>query len=127
MKTQRGPKKGSKFQGTHRYPFGSCLASERLKKGLTQAELATRMNTTVRVISHFEREVKNPPAETVKKLAAALNIPISKLLTTESHINESQIDRGLSKRFELAQKLPATARNDIKRYIDNVIKAYSLE
>lgn len=129
MKTRRGPKRGSNFKSAHRYPFGQALAAIRLKKGLTQAELAKLMGTTVRVISHYEREAKNPTAETVKKLAEALNIQISKLLVTETQINNNdmKIDRGLSKRFELAQKLPATARNDIKRYIDNVIKAYGLD
>ena len=85
MQKKRGPKKGTKFQGTHRYEFGAALAMERIKKGLTQAELAQKMQTTVRVISHFEREVKNPPAETVKKLADALKIPVQKLLFPKRH------------------------------------------
>ena len=57
MNKQRGPKKGMSFQGNHRYEFGSALSRERIKRGLTQAELAKRLDSTARVISHFEREV----------------------------------------------------------------------
>lgn len=125
MQKRRGPKKGTTFQGTHRYDFGRALATERIKRGLTQAELAERMDSTVRVISHFEREVKNPPAETVKKLADALNIPVQRLLFPAKHNGHEQqhLDRGLSKRFEIAQQLPSAARQEVKKFIDAMAKA----
>jgi transcriptional regulator with XRE-family HTH domain len=125
MQKRRGPKKGTKFQGTHRYEFGRALATERIKRGLTQAELAERMESTVRVISHFEREVKNPPAETVKKLADVLNIPVQRLLfpTKNNGHDEQPLDRGLSRRFEVAQKLPPAARQEVKKFIDAMAKA----
>ncbi|MBD3422015.1 MAG: helix-turn-helix domain-containing protein [Chitinivibrionales bacterium] len=125
MQKRRGPKKGTKFQGTHRYEFGKALATERIKRGLTQAELAERMESTVRVISHFEREVKNPPAETVKRLADALNIPVQRLLfpAKNNGYEEQSLDRGLSKRFEVAQKLPPSARQEVKKFIDAMAKA----
>jgi transcriptional regulator with XRE-family HTH domain len=126
MNKRRGPKKGMSFQGSHRYEFGMALSRERIKRGLTQAELAGRMNTTVRVISHFEREVKNPPAETVKKLAGALSISLERLLYPDKKNGnhaDMPLDRGLSKRLDLAQKLPPTARQEIKKFIDAMARA----
>lgn len=126
MNKKRGPKKGMTFQSNYRYEFGMALSRERIKRGLTQAELAERMGTTVRVISHFEREVKNPPAETVKKLADALGISLERLLYPDKkngHQTDMPLDRGLSKRFDLAQKLPPTSRQEIKKFIDAMAKA----
>jgi len=40
MKKLRCPRKGIKFQESHRYAFGIALARERIKRGLTQIELA---------------------------------------------------------------------------------------
>lgn len=113
------------FQSNYRYEFGMALSRERIKRGLTQAELAERMDSTVRVISHFEREVKNPPAETVKKLADALGISIERLLYPDrknGNLTDMPLDRGLSKRFDLAQKLPPTSRQEIKKFIDAMAK-----
>ena len=125
MRKKRGPKKGMKFHDGYRYEFGKYLAHERIRKGLTQAELADRMGTTVRVISHFEREVKNPPTDTVKKLSEALRLPVERLLFQKNDApgNELPLDRGLSKRFDLAQKLPNPARHEIKKFIDAMAKA----
>ena len=126
MNKKRGPKKGMTFQSNYRYEFGMALSRERIKHGLTQAELAERMGTTVRVISHFEREVKNPPAETVKKLADALSISLERLLYPDrknGNNADMPLDRGLSKRFNLAQKLPPTSRQEIKKFIDAMAKA----
>jgi transcriptional regulator with XRE-family HTH domain len=119
------PEKSMSFQSNYRYEFGMALSRERIKRGLTQAELAERMDSTVRVISHFEREVKNPPAETVKKLADALGISIERLLYPDrknGNLTDMPLDRGLSKRFDLAQKLPPTSRQEIKKFIDAMAK-----
>jgi transcriptional regulator with XRE-family HTH domain len=126
MNKQRGPKKGMSFQGNHRYEFGLALSRERIKRGLTQAELAKRIDSTVRVISHFEREVKNPPADTVKKLAEALGIAAERLLYPDKKNDNNAdmpLDRGLSKRLVMAQKLPPPARQEIKKFIDAMAKA----
>jgi len=57
------------------------------------------METTVRVIFHFEREVKSPPDDTIKKLAKALNISVERLLFPDNcNSNELRsLDKGLSK------------------------------
>jgi len=127
-KKLRGPQKGSRYNNTHPYPFGKALATQRRKKGYTQEELGQIVGTSKRVISHLEREVKNPPADTLKKLSKALKVPVEQLISPDKEIlrQEQPIDRGLSKRFEIAQKLPLNARNEIKKIIDVMAKAHGL-
>ena len=126
MKTKtRGPQKGAKYTDAHRHPFGRALAAERRKRGYTQLELAQLIGTSKRVVSHLEREVKNPPADTLKKLTAGLRIPVGRLLFADGKepLDAAAVDRALSKRLEAAQKLPPTARSEIKKFIDMVSKA----
>jgi transcriptional regulator with XRE-family HTH domain len=128
MKKRRGPKKGSKYTGTNPYHFGKVLAAARRRRGLTQAELAERMGTSRRVISYYEREVGNPNIETLNKISEVLNVPIERFLEQQSHEeNERTVDRGLNRRVEQAQKLPPSARAEIKRLIDTLLKAHGIK
>jgi transcriptional regulator with XRE-family HTH domain len=128
QKNRRGPHKGTKYTGSHRFAFGRALATERRRKGYTQAELAQLIGKSKRVISNFERAVQNPSAESLKKLATALKIPVERLVFPgeEPATKAVHIDRGLSKRFEVAQKLPAPARNELKRIIDMMARAHGI-
>lgn len=129
IKKKSGPKRGTRYIGTNKYPFGRQLAKIRISKGYTQAELAELSGLSRRVISSLEREVQNPSSETVKKVAEALKVPVEQLLFAENNKSNDVklIDKSLYKRFKLAQKLPKRARDDIKRYIDNLIKINSIE
>ena len=128
MNKTRGTKKGTKIIGTNRYSFGRQLATLRRRKGLTQTELAKMLNTTSRVISYYERESNNPSLEMVKKMANALNVKPDSLLKL-SHENDSIecIDRSLSKKFEIAQRLPQEAKTQLKKFIDTLAKAHLSE
>lgn len=59
--------------------IGQRIAEERKKAGLTQAQLAAKLNVTPQNISQYERGVKNPKIETLDKIASALNIPLVRL------------------------------------------------
>jgi len=128
MNKTRGTKKGTKIIGTNQYSFGRQLATLRRRKGLTQIELAKMLNTTSRVISYYERESNNPSLEMVKKMANALNVKPDSLLKL-SHENDTIecIDRSLSKKFEIAQKLPSEAKTQLKKFIDTLAKAHLSE
>jgi transcriptional regulator with XRE-family HTH domain len=124
-----GPKKGAKYTGTNKYPFGQAMAAARIKKGFTQAQLANMTGMSRRVISCLEREVQNPTTETVKRVAEALKIPIEQLLfpgETAKMTDEEQIDKSLYRRFQTAQKLPQTTKNELKKIIDAMANAHGL-
>ena len=128
-KKKGGPKKGAKYIGTNKYPFGQAMAAARMKKGYTQAELAKVSGLSRRVISSLEREVQNPTTETVKKVADALKIPVEQLLfpgETAKTTDEEQIDKSLYRRFQTAQKLPQTTKNELKKIIDAMTNAHGL-
>jgi transcriptional regulator with XRE-family HTH domain len=128
-KKKGGPKKGAKYIGTNKYPFGQVMAAARMKKGYTQAELAEISDLSRRVISSLEREVQNPTTETVKKVADALKIPVEQLLfpgEIAKTTDEEQIDKSLYRRFQTAQKLPQTTKNELKKIIDAMTNAHGL-
>ena len=132
QKKKSGPKKGTKYFGTNKYPFGQVLARIRIKKGYTQAELAERSGLSRRVISSLEREIQNPSSETVKKVAEALRVPVESILfpaeqIKNSHDNYSEIiDKSLYRRFQEAQKLPKTTKNELKKIIDAMVHAHKI-
>ena len=133
MKRKRGTKKGTKIIGTNVYHFGRQLSTARRRKGLTQVELAERLNTTSRTISYYERESKNPSLEMVKQIADVLNVKPESLLDLPAGDNNNggheaeTIDRSLSKKFEIAQKLPTEARAQLKKFIETLAKASNVE
>jgi transcriptional regulator with XRE-family HTH domain len=129
LKKKTGPKKGSKYIGTNKFPFGHAMAEARIKKGYTQAQLAEITGMSRRVISFLEREAQNPTTDTIKKVADALKIPAEQLLfpgKTSKTTGEEQIDKSLYRRFQTAQKLPATAKNELKKIIDAITNAHGL-
>lgn len=127
MSKKRGTKKGSKNIGTNKYHFGKLLAEARRKKGLTQVELAKLLDTSSRVVSYYEREATNPSWDTICKIANVLKISPESMLEPAAKAEPgSEIDRGLSKRFEAAHKLPVEARNQLKKFIDTLSKAHKV-
>lgn len=53
---------------------GQRLKMARKKAGLTQAELAAKLNIPYQSISQWERDLRQPKAETLEKIAEALEI-----------------------------------------------------
>ena len=59
---------------------GIRIRSIRMKKGLTQADLAARVGTSQAKISHYELGTKQPEIVTLDRVAAGLGVEISELL-----------------------------------------------
>jgi transcriptional regulator with XRE-family HTH domain len=60
--------------------FGKVLKELRLKKGLTQEELATDCNLDRTYISLLERGERQPTISTVFKIAEALGVSASSII-----------------------------------------------
>lgn len=56
------------------------LKKIRLRKGLTQAELASKVGVLNTTICNYESGFREPDLETLKKLAAALECTVDELL-----------------------------------------------
>lgn len=53
----------------------------RSKQGMTQAELARRVNVSQNTISQYEKGRRTPSVKTLYAISKALNIPIDMVIT----------------------------------------------
>ena len=60
--------------------IGETIASLRKEKGMTQNELAEKMNVTDKAVSKWERDLSCPDINTISKLSDVLNVSIEELL-----------------------------------------------
>ena len=60
--------------------IGETISSFRKKKGLTQNELAEKMNVTDKAVSKWERDLSCPDINTISKLADILDVSVEELL-----------------------------------------------
>jgi len=63
--------------------FGEKVREERLKKGLSQEELAARAGVHRTYIGMIERAEKNITLGNIEKIAKALEISLDKLMSLE--------------------------------------------
>ena len=56
--------------------LGAKIKEYRVKKGITQSELAKLIDTTMQNISQYERGIRNPKIETLQKIAVALGVDV---------------------------------------------------
>lgn len=75
--------------------IGETIASLRKKNGMTQNELAEKMNVTDKAVSKWERDISCPDINTISKLADILNVSVEELLSAK------QKDYSNSKRKDL--------------------------
>ena len=125
MNKKHGPEKGKKYIATNPFSFGQLLANARRKNGLTQDELAQKARVSKRTITYYERETQNPSLSIMSKIAKALEVPIENLLPKDAY-DKAPVDRSLSRRIELANKLPPSARYELKKIIDGMLRAYGI-
>ena len=60
--------------------IGEIIASLRKAKGMTQNELAEKMNVTDKAVSKWERDLSCPDVNTISKLADVLGVSVEELL-----------------------------------------------
>ena len=79
---------------------GEMIKHARLQAGLTQSQLADAVGTTMQIISQYERSVRNPKAETLKKIASALGVSWYELLSDNPHEQAQGIIDDVSSRMQ---------------------------
>ncbi|ASY50127.1 helix-turn-helix domain-containing protein [Clostridium perfringens] len=101
------------------------IISERIKelrksKSLTQDELAAKSNLSKNAIWNYENNKRQPNIETLKKIANALDIPVSELLGEPVSMFSGPGGE------QLKRALLMPINNDIKKYFDIPISKNSL-
>lgn len=64
--------------------IGRTIASLRKEKGMTQNELAEKMNVTDKAVSKWERDLSCPDINTISKLADILDVSVEELLKVKN-------------------------------------------
>ena len=63
--------------------IGEIISSLRKEKGMTQNELADKMNVTDKAVSKWERNLSCPDVNSIPKLAEILGIHLYAILSTK--------------------------------------------
>ena len=71
---------------------GTLIKQLRLKKGITQEELASKTDISVRTIQRIESGEVDPRAYTLQAIAAALDVEFEMLAAAERHASEPVTD-----------------------------------
>jgi transcriptional regulator with XRE-family HTH domain len=105
--------------------FGERLTELRRARGLTQTELADKIHSSQRAISHYETVAEFPPATVLVDLAAALGVSADVLLglkPSKAHkAKEDPEARRLWKTFQLVLALPERDRRAVIRLVHSLV------
>ena len=72
--------------------LGEMISSLRKEKGMTQSELAEKMNVTDKAVSKWERNLACPDVNSIPKLAEILGITVEELLNAQTKKENNRID-----------------------------------
>jgi transcriptional regulator with XRE-family HTH domain len=94
---------------TNQLPVAAAIRSLRMRAGLSQRQLAMRMNVPRTYVSKIENEKACPTLGSLERLAGALRVRIPDLLTmgrtTEDDIRELSQDEFISELMPYMRKL----------------------
>ncbi len=93
--------------------FGEKVKAAREKMGLSQSALAKRMHISQQAVAKYEKIVEQPKLSTVRKIANALGVTISELVTDWSSFSPGELFEDLSENeVDYAAIDPRQAVND---------------
>lgn len=101
--------------------FGKKIAALRKELKLSQTDLAKKMDTSVSVISRYERDEMNPSIDTAKKLAELLNTSVGYLLG-ETEDDQLLKDPQMIQRLRDIKSFAQQERDQIYFTLDAVIR-----
>jgi len=107
-----------------RTDLGKRISEARLAAGLTQQEVADKVNVTQRVVAYWEREAVSLRADQIDALASALNVTADALLGRNKRTSRGTGPVGKARRmFEEVSKLPRDRQQHVLRVVEDLIKA----
>ncbi len=103
--------------------FSKRLAKLRKERGLTQQQLADKIDVSRRVIAYYETESDNPPSNIVALLSKFLNVSADDLLGLKQ-LKDSGDKPSLKliRRMKKIEVLPPSQQRVILKTIDNFLK-----
>ena len=98
--------------------FSKRLVAARKDKGLSQGELADKVDSTSITIGRYERDEVKPPLEAAAKIAAALGVSLDYL----AGLSDNQVDAATLGKILEIQALPEADRMHIMTTIDALLR-----
>ncbi|MDO4811938.1 MAG: helix-turn-helix transcriptional regulator [Eubacteriales bacterium] len=97
--------------------FGAALAEHRKKQGMTQRQLADKLNVTDKAVSKWERGLSYPDVTLLEPLADALSVSVETLLRCEgpAPIRKDETMQEEQKQQEPIQNLVELSSENLKR------------
>lgn len=106
-------------------PFGQRMAALRQERGLSQAELAERLEMSRAMVTYYERKATNPTAEVIQRIANALGVGVDALLV-DGQGGRSRQRPGPASQLEqqLAEvrRLPRSKQKFVVEFLDTFLQ-----
>lgn len=83
---------GSKYGRGDILTTGEKIKQARKNAGITQKNLGDKLGVSPVMISQYESNTRNPKLQTLQKIADALNVTLSDLLTSDTILNSEKSD-----------------------------------
>jgi transcriptional regulator with XRE-family HTH domain len=106
--------------------FGKKIAALRKELKLSQTDLANQLNTSVSVISRYERDEMTPSIDVAKKLAGILNTTVGYLLDETDQENVLK-DPDMLKRLNDIAKMAPVEKDHVLFALDALIQKIKLK
>jgi transcriptional regulator with XRE-family HTH domain len=96
----------------------------RKNRGLSQQQLAARLETTREIIDYYERRSLNPSLAFIERSAQALEVSVAELLGSEPkhRRNRPGPSPQLAQRLEQIRLLPRKEQEFVIRFLDTVLE-----
>ncbi len=103
--------------------FGRRLSQARQAAGLTQMELAERLDVSQQMIDYYERRANNPTIAFVRKAAAVLSISADELLgQTAQPVRRYGPVPQLEQRLQALRQLPREKQKLVLQFLDSFLR-----
>ncbi len=110
-----------------RKAFGSRVKEMRKNRHWTQKELANRVDIRFQLLNKYEGGQHIPPADTLIRLAKALDTTVDYLLTGDAIKDEPLANVHLYRRFQTLEALSDEDRTTVISVIDAIIAKRQVE
>jgi transcriptional regulator with XRE-family HTH domain len=99
-------------------PFGERIATLRRERGWTQPELASRLGTTVKMVTYYEREAQNPTHKTIEQFAKVFGVSPAEFLGQANGTKRTRKPGPPSRLLQLIDRLSNLPRQKQKVVIE---------
>lgn len=110
-----------------RKAFGARVKQLRKDRDWSQKQLAAQVDIRFQLLNKYEGGQHIPPAETLIKLAEALNTTVDFLLTGNPLQEHPNVDESLFRRFQVLERFNDEDKQTVIKIIDALIAKQQVE